>query len=551
MRQKLALQTLSLCGSFLLCTVAAISAEPARFAGLGEYTRRISTQSEAAQERFNQGLAFHYAFNHDEAIRQFQAGVQADPDCAALYWAIALAYGPNINAPLTDPAKARQAWTALQASRARSDQAAPVERDLIAALSTRYVAEQPEDRGPLDRAYAAAMREVRQKYPEDVDVGALFAEALMDLWPWDLWSAEGEPRPDTPEILQTLETVLQQSPNHPLALHLYVHAMEASPAPEKAAAAADRLRDLQPGLGHMVHMPSHIDVRLGNWQAVIEANRKAIQADAEYRRLSPDQDFYRTYMAHNHHMLAFAAMMQGQQALATRQIRDMLAEMPDVWLEQNAPYVDGMFSMPYELHIRFGRWEEMLAEPEPAPHFPVARVVRLYARGVAFAARQDVVSAKAAQQAFRQARASLPAGTMFVMNTADDVLAVADQVLEGEILYRAGETDAAIAALTEGVRREDALRYIEPPDWIQPVRHILGATLMDAGRYAEAEQVFRADLKKHPHNGWSLHDLARSLRLQNRAAEAREIEQQFQNAWQHADVKMSSACYCLPGKSAP
>lgn len=551
MRRKLALQVVSLCGSLLLYVSSATSAQPARFAGLGEHTRRISTQSEAAQTRFNQGLAFQYAFNHDEAIRQFQAGVKADPDCAALYWAIALAYGPNINAPLTDPAKARQAWAALQESRARSDQGSPVERDLIAALSTRYVAEQPEDRGPMDQAYAAAMREVWQKYPDDADVGALFAESLMDLWPWDLWSAEGEPRPDTPEILRTLETVLQQSPNHPLALHLYVHAMEASPVPEKAAAAADRLRDLQPGLGHMVHMPSHIDVRLGNWQAAIEANRKAIQADTEYRRLSPDQDFYRTYMAHNHHMLAFAAMMQGQQALATRHIHDMLAEMPEAWLEQNAPYVDGMFSMPYELHIRFGRWAEMLAEPEPAPHFPVARTVRLYARGVAFAARQDVVAARSAQQAFRQARASLPAGTMFVMNTADDVLAIADQVLEGEILYRAGETDAAIAALTEGVRREDVLRYIEPPDWIQPVRHILGATLMDAGRYAEAEQVFRADLKKHPHNGWSLHDLARSLRLQNRAEEAQLIEQQFQTAWKHADVKMSSACYCLPGKSSP
>lgn len=542
---------LALVGLLLLGAPVATAAEPAKspqFGGLGTHGRTISTDSAEAQSYFNQGLAFLYGFNHDEAIRSFRQAAALDPACAMPYWGIAVANGPNINYPLVPEPRARFAWEALQQAQKLSASATPAERELIAALSKRYANPQPEDRRPLDEAYAGAMREVWETHPNDADLGALYAEALMDLQPWNQWSLEGGANEGTQEVLQTLEQVLKLDPSHPLALHLYVHAVEASPFPEKAVAAADRLRDLLPGLGHMVHMPSHIDVRLGKWQRAIEANEKAIIADANYRKAQPDQDFYRNYMAHNHHMLAFAAMMQGQRERSTQAIREMLAEMPADWKQQNAMFVDGMHAMPYELALRFGQWDELLAEPEPAEYFPIARAVRLYARGVALAARKQVAEARAEQVKFRAAMDALPAEATFVLNSAADVLAIADRMLEGEILYRAGNVDDAPAALREAVRREDGLRYIEPPDWIQPVRHALGATLMDARQFAEAEAVYRADLKKHPENGWSLFGLAESLRAQGKSAEADAAEQRFKTAWQRADVKLTSSCYCLPGK---
>ncbi len=541
------LGTLWLLGSVAVVELHAGDAA-ANDAGLGSHRRTITTVSEQAQAEFNVGLAYLYGFNHDEAIRAFERALVADPECAPAHWGIALAHGPNINYPLVDPDSAAAAWKSLSAARRFRDRASPVEQALIEALAARYQDPPPEDRKPLDLAYAAAMRRVWQQYPADADVGALFAESLMDLWPWDLWSSTGEPRADTPEVLATLERVLKISPDHPLALHLYIHALEAAPYPEKAADAANRLRTLQPGLGHMVHMPSHIDVRLGHWGAAIAANEKAIVADARYRERSPDQDFYRLYMAHNHHMLAFAAMMQGQQARSTAAITQMLAEIPEAWLTKNAMFVDATYAMPYELHLRFGRWDEMLAEPEPRAILPIARALWHYGRGVAYAAKHQVDAARNEQQLFLAAKGSLPLEAMFVQNPAANVLGVAEKLLEGEIRYRAGQADGGIAALREAVAREDQLRYIEPPDWIQPVRHVLGATLMDAGRFAEAEAVFREDLKRHPHNGWSLHDLARSLRKQGKTEEARTVDAQFQKTWQHADVKLSSACFCLPAK---
>lgn len=537
---------------FLLAAADPVAAaEPARvkrFEGLGSHRRVISTSSQEAQTSFNQGLAFLYAFNHDEAIRLFRQAAAIDPGAAMPHWGIAIANGPNINFPLVPEPRAKAAWEALQQAQKLSPSATPVERELIAALAKRYADPQPEDRRPLDEAYADAMRKVWEAHPDDADIGALYAEALMDLQPWNQWTLEGAANAGTQEVLQTLEQVLKLDPRHPLALHLYVHAVEASPLPEKAVEAADRLRELQPGLGHMVHMPSHIDVRLGRWQQAIQANEKAIAADASYRKAQPEQDFYRNYMAHNYHMLAFAAMMQGQRERSTQAIREMLAEMPADWKQQNAMFVDGMHAMPYELALRFGQWDDLLAEPEPAEHFPVARAVRLYARGVALAAKQQGADARAEQGKFRAAKNALPEEAMFVLNTAADVLAIADQMLEGEILYREGKVDEALSALREAVRREDALRYIEPPDWIQPVRHALGATLMDARKFAEAEAVYRADLKKHPENGWSLFGLAESLRAQGKTAEADEVELRFKAAWQRADVPLTSSCYCLPGK---
>jgi len=533
------------------CCVAIAGADsrPAeKFTGLGSHGRKISTRSPEAQEYFNQGLAFLYAFNHDEALRQFGRAAELDPDCAAVQWAIALTNGPHINNPVVDEAHARAAWKALSRARELAPQASPVEKALIDALGNRYANPQPEDRMPLDEAYAAAMRKVWEQYPGDADIGALFAESMMDLRPWDLWTHDGKPQPGTDEVLKTLETVIERSPRHPLALHLYIHAVEASPHPEKAAVAADRLRDLQPALGHMVHMPSHIDVRLGHWQRAVDANEKAIVADSAYRQRVPEQGFFRFYMAHNHHMLAFAAMMQGREKRSTLAIRQMIDEIPADWLKENAALADGISSMPYEMHLRFGRWDAMLAEPEPPDYLPIARTLRHFARGVAFAAKDQVSEAKNEQREFLAARAKVPEDAVFVLNTAAAVFDIAEKMLEGEILYREGKVDEGVAALREAVRREETLRYTEPPDWIQPVRHALGATLIDAGRFADAEQVYREDLARHPENGWSLFGLSRALRLQGRDDEAAPIAAKFEKAWQHADVKLSSSCYCLPGR---
>src|SRR5262245_51168394 len=294
--------------------------EVPRFEGLGDFGRKITTESPDAQRYFNQGLCFLYAFNHDEAIRSFQEAARLDPQCGMAWWGIALANGPHINNPVVPPERAKAAWTALTKARATADKASPLERELIEALGKRYADPQPEDRLPLDEAFAAAMRELYQKHPDDADVAALFAEAMMDLRPWDLWTPEGQPQPGTDEIVATLEAVLEKAPKHPLALHLYIHAVEASPQPERASDPADRLRDLQPGLGHLVHMPSHIDVRLGRWTKSIEANQKAMTSDRRYREQSPQQGFYHVYMAHNHHMLAYSAMMCGQSKLASDSI---------------------------------------------------------------------------------------------------------------------------------------------------------------------------------------------------------------------------------------
>lgn len=518
------------------------------FDGLGTHGRKVSTTSADAQKYFNQGLAFLYAFNHDEAIRSFQEAARLDPSCAMAWWGIAIANGPHINNPAVPEPRAKAAWEALAKAKAAAASAFPVEQDLISALEKRYADPQPADRKPLDEAYAAAMRQLWKKYPHDADVGALFAESMMDLRPWDLWTLDFQPQPGTEEIVTTLEAALKLDPNHPLALHLYIHAVEASPHPEKAAAPADRLRDLQPGLGHLVHMPSHIDVRLGAWKKAVIANEKAIVADANYQKKSPRQDFYQVYMAHNRHMLAYACIQRGESAKALKAVQEMAAAVPPEWVKENAAVVDGFTAMPLEVLVRFGKWDEVLAAPEPPEFLPIARAMRHCARGVAFAAKKDVAEARQEQAAFLAAKAKVPDEAVFSNNKGQDLLAVAEHLLAGEILYRDGKVDEAIAALQEAIGREDRLRYAEPPDWLRPVRHTLGATLLSEGRAAEAEQVYREDLARYPYNGWSLYGLARSLEMSGKKSEAAATLAQFKEAWADADFELTSSCLCLPGK---
>lgn len=522
------------------------TAQEPLFAGLGTHRRRISTLSQQAQRYFDQGLNFLFAFNHDEAARSFTQATRIDPNCAMAWWGIAMARGPHINNPSVPEANARIAWDAMTQAKAQRHSASPVEQALIDAAQARYQFPQSADRKPLDAAYAEQMRRVWQQFPEDADIGALFAESLMDLRPWDLWQQDGTPQPGTPEIVATLEQVLKQHPKHPLGLHLYIHAVEASPHPEKADDAANRLRNLQPGLGHMVHMPSHIDVRRGRWKEAAEANLRAMEADRKYRKLRPQQGFYRLYMLHNHHMLAYAAIMRGESKRAIQAMDNMIAGVPLEWGKENAAIADGFVAMPIEMRVRFGKWDEVLAMPEPPEHFPLARALRHAARGIAYAAKGNVTQARAEQAAFGQAQARVSPEATFGNNLAANILRVAEQMLVGEIEFRAGDIEKGLDALRQAVKHEDQLRYDEPPDWILPVRHALGAALLKCGRYAEAEQVYRDDLARLPENGWSLYGLARCLEKQDKAKEAAQVMARFRDVWRDADVQITSSCLCLP-----
>jgi tetratricopeptide (TPR) repeat protein len=512
---------------------------------VGSLSRAITTASPEAQKYFDQGLAFMFGFNHDEAIRSFQRAAELDPGCAMAHWGVALANGPHINNPVLPANRAKAAWEALVRAQAAAAGASPIEKALIVAVAARYASPPQEDRKALDLAYANAMRSVWAAYPKDADVGALFAEAMMDLRPWDLWLPDGTPQPGTEELIRALDAVRTLDPGHPLALHLYIHAVEAR-EPARADKAADALRERLPGLGHLVHMPSHIDVRRGRWQEAIVANTKAIDADARYTARSGEQGFYRLYMAHNHHMLTYAGMMSGQSAIALQRIREMVKDIPLEFFRANA-WADGFMAMPLEVLMRFGRWQEILAEPGFPDYVPISRALQHYARGVAFAATSRMPEAEKELAAFFEARQKVAKEATFGNNSGSDVLGVAERVLKGELAFRAGRRDEGIALLREGVTLEDKLRYNEPPDWIQPVRHPLGAALLAAGRFAEAEAVFREDLAKLPDNGWGLYGLQRALALQKKKAEAAEVQKRFDTIWSKADVKIQSACLCLPG----
>ena len=459
------------------------------FDGLGNHSRKVTTDSRTAQRYFDQGLAFLYGFNYTEAARSFTAAVACDPKCPMAYWGVAIANGDAVSDPAADEPLAKAAVEAVAQAQDLAAGAAPVERDLIEALSHRYADPPPADPRPLDRAYAAAMRKVWKTYPDDGDVGALTGQALMLLHRKGSWTHEGEPQPGTDEVIQTLKTVLAKHPRHPYALHLLVHVVEASPHPEMGDQAADLLRDMAPGLGHLTHMPSHIDIRRGRWQEAVVASEKAVSADRVYRQLADNPGLYcRILMAHDNHMLAYAAAMQGQSQKATQAITDLLADLPPDFIAAHAAKLDAFFAMPYELHLRFGRWDQMLAEPAPPnDQFPITRAFWHFARGTALAAKNRTAEAEMEQAAFRSTLLMIPPTAIFRKNRASAVLDVANGMLAGEILYRQGKTDDAIARLREAVAYEDTLEYCEPPEWILPPRHTLGATLLDAGRYAEAD----------------------------------------------------------------
>ncbi|MGE5087975.1 MAG: hypothetical protein ACM3QY_02525, partial [Candidatus Levyibacteriota bacterium] len=506
--------------------------------GLGLLRHPVSTRNAQAQAYFDQGLKLVFAFNHEAAIRSFERAFELDPKLAMAQWGIALALGPNINMPMELPAHKR-AYAALQKAIALEPYASPAERDYIGALSKRYSADPDADLGPLQAAYAKAMKVVVRRQPRDDDAAVLYAESLMDLDPWKYWSADGTPAPGTEEIITVLQRVLKRNPDHIGANHYYIHAVEASPHPEWALASARRLAVLAPSAGHLVHMPAHIYIRTGNYLRAAAANVAAVEAD-ERRVAKGEQSFYLVvYYGHNLHFLAvadaFAGRSHGAIAAASK-LYDI--EAPRL---KEVPEVDGFLMAKELVLVEFARWDEILALPEPAFEAPMTGAMWHFARTLALAAKGRAAESKAEAVKFAQAAATLTRTMGYGNNDAAGIAAVAAPYLDGRLALMRGDTAAAIASLRKAVAAEDALAYDEPPGWYLPSREPLGAALLRARDYSAAEQVFRDELVRHPASGRALFGLHAALVGEGRAKEAAAVERRFRHAWRGADTQLDVA----------
>ncbi len=511
------------------------------FDSLGSYHQTITTSSPQAQAYFDQGLRLVYAFNHLEAQRAFREAARLDPACAMCSWGIAFTYGSNYNSP-TDADRERGAYEAIQRAQALASGATERERATIEALAQRHAPPPGSDRAALDRAYADAMREVARRFPGDLDAGTLFADALMNLRPWNLWTPDGKPQPGTEEILETLERVLAAKPDHPGANHLYIHAVEASPRPDRGLAAADRLGALMPGAGHLVHMPSHIYLRVGRYADAVAANVKAVAADRAYFEKRRPSEIYRMlYYPHNLDFIWLAASMEGRSAETIRGARQLAAEVPAQMVLQMSD-MEVAPAAPLFALARFGRWEELLAEKAPPAGLPYVTGVWRYTRGLAFSATGRPAEAArelADLEATRQVVA--PERSVAGFFKTAEMLRLAAEVLAAEIAARAGDTESAVQRLSEAVKIQDGHWFTEPPPWYYPVRQSLGAVLLQGRRPAEAEAVYREDLRRNPENGWALFGLAQSLRAQGKTSDAGAVEERFRKAWAQADVTLTSS----------
>ncbi len=517
------------------------------FQGLGDYHRPITTSDPGAQRYFDQGMVLAFGFNHAEAIRSFRAAQTLDSGCAMCFWGEALATGPNINVTskgkaIMAPADRVAAHTAAQRALSLATSSTPVERALIEALVTRYDGNETSDRDPQDRAYATAMRAVVDRFPVDDDAAAIFAEAWMNTMPWNYWSDSGEPKPETVEVITALERIIARSPRHPLALHLYIHAVEASSTPGRAEKAADALLTLVPGSGHLVHMPAHTFWRVGRYHDASEANVKAASVDEAYIAQCNAQGFYPAmYYPHNIHFLWAASSMEGRSVVAIEAARKVAA---NVRLEQikEFPTVEFFTTIPLLALAQFGRWDEILAEPMPDPSLDYATAISHYARGTALARKGDVAGARAERAKLVPLRDTTK---IMFLDTNDypavTLLQIADALLQGDIALASGLTAQAITHFRRAVELQDGLPYTEPPFWYYPTRQSLGTALLRAKRAPEAEAVYRKDLKDYPHNGWSMFGLVQSLEAQGKAAEAAETRKMFEHVWGQADVTLTGS----------
>lgn len=529
----------------------ALAADPAKaegaiapvLEGLGDYHFAVTTKNPDSQRFFDQGLRLTYAFNHSEALRAFKEAARLDPENAMAYWGWALTLGPNLNLPMV-PDVAPQAHQAIQRAVSLKAKVSERERAYIEALAQRYTDDPEADRGPFDLAYANAMAKLVKHYPDDLDAATLYAASLMNLNPWDYWALDGSPKGNTGEILDTLQSVVDRNPRHAGALHYYIHTVEAR-HPERGERHADMLGGLMPGAGHMVHMPSHIYMRVGRFGDSYEANRLATMADESYITQCRAQGIYPlNYYPHNIHFMAWSAMVQGRPGAALEAARKIVDKVPpelaahkNIW----ALY-ETFLSQPHFVMVRFGMWEEMLAESKPAIDSLFMTGIWHYGRALAFVHTERPAEAQRELDAITAALGAMDMEAHYIgFGTAGVLLTIAEEIVKGELAYAKGRTLEGLAHLERAVRLEDGLRYNEPPDWNFPVRHFLGAMLLDDDRPNEAEVVYAADLRKNPENGYSLFGLKVALEQQDKMEDAMAVAERFDRAWEDAAHRLTSS----------
>jgi len=504
--------------------------------GLGNLQHPIATNSADAQKFFNQGLTLVYAFNHDEAIRAFRRAAELDPASPMPHWGIALALGPNINLDV-DPARELAAYEEAQRALVLAASAPPAERAYVEAVATRYSNDPKADLKALAVRYKDAMRELTRRFPDDFDAAVLYAEALMDLHPWQLWSNDGTPTEGTEEIVSVLENVLKRDPAHIGANHYYIHAVEASGSPDRALASARRLDTLVPNAGHLVHMPAHIYMRTGDYAGAVTSNARAAQVDREYIAAAKPQGVYPAmYYVHNLDFLASAAMMTGQYGEAARAADEVVRAAGAAM--DSMPMIEPFGAKKLYVLLRFGRWNDVLQLPAPDAKFAILTLLSHFGRSVAHAALGHTEEAERERAAYEASRAKIAPGTAWNYNTSDGMLAVTDAVLEARLAAAHGDSARSIDAWRRAVKAHDALNYDEPPDWYYPVRESLGAALLHAGRASEAESIFRADLLRNPGNPRSLFGLWKALDAQQKREAAAGAEADFKKAYAAADVPL-------------
>jgi len=538
---------------------------------LGAYHRTITAANSDAQVWFNRGLIWAYAFNHQESVQCFEQCVISDPTCAMGYWGIAFALGPNYNKPwkLFDgedlSTTTTRAHAAVLEAKNRIAEAAPVEKALIDAIQHRYLEEQPfEDCTEWNKQYAKAMESVYKAFPEDLDVVALYVDALMNLNPWNLWDLKtGKPIAGAPtlEVNRILNRALadDNASMHPGLLHLYIHLMEMSPTPEIALPIANSLRGLVPDAGHLEHMPTHIDILIGDYRKAVASNTSAIRADEKFLGNQPMGHFYNLYRAHDYHFRMYAAMLSGQSKIAIDTAIELAESLTEELLSVESPpladWLEGFASTRVHALIRFGRWDDILALELPINQKLYCSTTTMihYAKGVAYAATSCVEEAKQERDLFNSTRNLVPSSRTIFNNTCVDIISIAEAMLDGEIAYRCGEYEAAFSSLRTAVERDDNLPYDEPWGWMQPARHALGALLLEQGRVEEAIKVYAADLGideslpralRHPNNVWALHGYHECLMKLGRAADAGSEEHKLGLALAQADIPIQSSCFC-------